>query len=141
MRVVLDTDVIVAALRSAKGASRRLLAAVLDGRLTLLLSVPLMIEYEAVLLRREHLLKAGVTAQEVGFLLDALAAVCEQVEPDFLWRPMLQDADDEMVLETAINGRAGTLVTFNKRDFGEAASQFGIRLATPGEALALTRLL
>lgn len=135
MRVVLDTDVVVAALRSANGASRQLLIAVLEGRLTLLLTVPLIVEYEAVLLRREHLLRANITAQDVGRLLDALAAVCEPVETDFLWRPMLQDADDEMVLEAAINGRADALVTFNMRDFGNAAKGFGIRIASPGEAL------
>src|ERR1700693_4992974 len=102
MRVVLDTDAMVAAIRSDQGASRRLLEAVLRGAgVTLLVSVPLLIEYEAVMTRTEHLRIAGLTAGEVGRLLDAVGAIAEPVTLVFLWRPLLPDADDDMVLETA----------------------------------------
>lgn len=135
MRVVLDTDVLVAALRSDQGASRRLLLAALDRQFVLLASVPLMIEYEAVLTRQEHLTAAGITADDVNAVLDALAAVIEPVRLSFLWRPKLKDAADEMVLETAVNGSADLLVTFNLKHLGEAALGFGIRPRRPGEAL------
>ena len=132
MRLVLDTDVVVAALRSDLGASRRLLLAALDRKLVVLASVPLMLEYEAVLTRPEHMDKIGVTAGEINEVLDALAAVAEPVALRFLWRPQLRDPADEMVLETAVNGGADYLVTFNTRHFGPAALPFGIRVSPPG---------
>lgn len=133
---MLDTSVLVAALRSDAGASRLLLAGALDRRYALLVSVPLMVEYEAVLLRAEHLEASELSAREVGVILDALAAVAEPVRLSFLWRPLLGDPADDMVLETAVNGRAELLVTFNRRHFTKAARRFQTRVASPGEALA-----
>jgi putative PIN family toxin of toxin-antitoxin system len=135
MRVVLDTDVLAAALRSDRGASRHLLLGAFERRFTMLVSVPLMLEYEAVLTRPEHLTAAGITAEEVGIVMDAMAAVIEPIRLHFLWRPRLKDTADEMVLETAVNGTADLLVTFNLRHLGEAALAFGIRAMRPGEAL------
>ena len=126
----------VAALRSAAGASRRLLTGALQRQFQLLASVPLMIEYEAVLTRKEHLKAAGLKENDVKELLDAVAAVSEPVVPNFRWRPMLRDANDDMVFEAAINGDADLLVTFNRRDFG-AASVGKVRIVSPGEALML----
>jgi predicted nucleic acid-binding protein len=93
----------------------------------------LFLEYEAVLTRPEHLAKAGLTEAEI--VLDVFAAVAEPVEPHFLWRPRLRDADDHMVLEAAVNGRAEAIVTFNARDFAGAADEFGIALLTPNAIL------
>jgi putative PIN family toxin of toxin-antitoxin system len=132
MRLVLDTDVLVAALRSDQGASRRLLLAALDRRFLMLVSVPLMLEYEAVLTRQEHLAAAGITAGDANTVLDALATVIEPVRLSFLWRPRLKDAADEMVLETAVNGTADRLVTFNLKHLSKAALEFGIRAEKPG---------
>lgn len=129
----MDTDVVVAALRSDRGASRQLLRSALDGNIELLVSVPLMVEYEAVLSRQEHLAAMGLTSREVGEILDALAVVAIPVRLSFLWRPRLKDPADEMVLETAVNGGAGQLVTFNIRHLA-AASDFGIRVLRPNEA-------
>jgi len=134
VRVVLDTDVLVAAVRSDQGASRQLLLAALNRRFVMLASVPLMIEYEAVLARPEHLAAAGITADDVNTILDALAVVIEPVRLAFLWRPRLKDPADEMVLETAVNGAADRLVTFNLKHLGEAALEFGVRAITPGKA-------
>lgn len=137
MRLVLDTAAIVAAIRSDTGASRWLLRSALERRsgLTLLVSVPLLIEYEAVLKRAEHLKAAGLTAADVDVLLDAVAAVAEPVRLAYLWRPVLPDADDDMVLEAAVNGHADGIVTFNLRDFGPPAEGFGIVVLRPGEAV------
>src|SRR5258708_3733445 len=133
MEVVLDTDVLVAALRSRLGASRLWLQAILAGEAMLLLSVPLALQYEAVLTRPEHLAGSGATGGEVGRLLDALCAICKPIEISYLWRPMLRDADDEMVLEVAVNGRADRLLTFNERDF-KGASRFNMIVGRPGPA-------
>ncbi len=125
----------VAAMRSDRGASRVLLVRALERRYALLVSVPLTIEYEAVLTRTEHLEAAGVSHDDVQTLLDAIAATAEPVELDYLWRPTLADADDDMVLETAMNGPADVLVTFNRRDFDIAAATFAIRIKSPAEAV------
>ena len=132
---VLDTDVLVAAFRSDAGASRRVLEAALDRRFELLLSVPLIFEYEAVLSRPEHLAASGASAQDVSDVLDGLAAVGKRVRLAFRWRPTLNDPDDDMVLETAINGQASAIVTFNVRDFLPFASEFGCLVLRPGEFL------
>lgn len=131
----------VAAIRSDAGASRRLLAAAIEGRrLTLLVSVPLVLEYEAVMTRSEHLAASGLSVIDVEELLDGLANVAEHVRVSFRWRPRLRDADDDMVLEAAVNGRADGIVTFNKRDFGADAEQFGIAVMSPGEAVRLLEM-
>jgi predicted nucleic acid-binding protein len=101
-------------------------------RITVLASVPLMLEYEAVLTRPEHLRVIGISAEEVNEVLDALAAVIEPVTLHFLWRPRLKDPADEMVLETAVNGGADRLVTFNVRHLARAAMAFGVRTSLPG---------
>lgn len=135
MRLVLDTAAMVAAIRSEAGASRRLLVAGLESRITLLISVPLMIEYQSVMIRAEHLEAARLSAGDIDNLLDAVALVAKPVRLAFLWRPGLRDPDDDMVLETAVNGHASAIVTFNLRDFGRAAERFGVEVLTPGEAL------
>jgi len=123
----------VAALRSGLGASRQLLLAALDRRFVMLASVALMLEYEAVLTRPEHLAAAGISADDASTVLDALAGVVEPVRFTFLWRPRLKDPADEMVLETAVTGAADCLVTFNLKHLGQAARRFGIRAVNPGE--------
>ena len=123
----------VAALRSDCGASRRLLVGALSGRFTLLVSVPLMVEYQSVLARPEHLEASRVSAGDVDGILSALAAVLEPVRLAYLWRPLLKDPADEMVLETAVNGGADLLCTLNIRDFGPA-KRFGMPVLNPGEA-------
>lgn len=134
MRLVLDTNVLVAAGRSRSGASNALLRAVDQGAFTMLASVPLFLEYEAVLTRDENLAAAGISAIAILDFLDYLALLVEPVRLSYLWRPQLGDVGDEMVLETAINGRADLLVTFNARHFTPAV-RFGIDVASPGEAL------
>jgi putative PIN family toxin of toxin-antitoxin system len=133
--MVLDTDVVVAALRSPTGASAASLLAALDRRVTLVANVPLVIEYEAVCSLPEHRQAAGVSAADVQIFLDGLAALIEPVDTHFLWRPRLRDPADEMVLEAAVNGHAEVLVTFNRRDYGSIPLQFGIEALRPRDAL------
>jgi putative PIN family toxin of toxin-antitoxin system len=134
---VLDTDVLVAAFRSDSGASRRLLEMALARECEVLLSVPLMFEYEAVLTRPEHLSASGASVEDVEGVLDGLAAVGRRVRLASRWRPALADPNDDMVLETAVNGQAHAIVTFNERDFNPVAARFGCRVMRPGEFLRL----
>jgi putative PIN family toxin of toxin-antitoxin system len=137
--MLLDTDVIVAAVRSTKGASAEIIRRVLRREMRIEMSVALVLEYEAVATRAEHLLAGGLSEAEAINLIDALAAVADPVEVHFRWRPQLRDADDEMVLEAAINAQDRTIVTFNIRDFAMAADKFNVSLATPRQILETLR--
>jgi putative PIN family toxin of toxin-antitoxin system len=139
MRLVLDTDVVVAAMRSPTGASAALLRAAREGQITLVLTVALAVEYEAVCCKAEHRIAFGLSDGEVDIFLTALIALAEPVETHFLWRPQLRDPDDEMVLEAAVNGRVNALVTFNVRDFGTVPSHFGVEVLRPREAIGRIR--
>ncbi|PYT74773.1 MAG: putative toxin-antitoxin system toxin component, PIN family [Acidobacteria bacterium] len=132
---VVDTDVLVAAFRSDSGASRQVLEAARARRFNLLLSVPLMLEYESVLTRPEHLAASGASREDVSAVLDELASVAKRVQLLIRTRPLLSDANDEMVLETAINGRADAIVTFNDRDFRPVATRFRCSVLRPVEVI------
>ena len=132
MRLVLDTNVVVAAVCSDRGASRRLLIAALERRCRLLVSASLLIEYESVLKRAEHRAASGASIEDVDGMLDALVRIAEPVEISYLWRPHLADPGDELVLETAVNGGADMIATFDLRHLAPAAAGFAIAVARPG---------
>jgi len=100
----------------------------------------LALEYEAVCGEAEHRLAAGLSESEVEVFVTAVIAMAEPVDRHFLWRPQLRDPGDEMVLETAVNGYADALVTFNVRDFGVAPSAFGIEVLRPRDVLGRIKL-
>jgi putative PIN family toxin of toxin-antitoxin system len=134
-RVVLDTSVLVAALRSRQAASAALIGLVAHRILTPLVTTTLLLEYDDVLKRPEQLLAMGKTSDWIEGFLSALAAGSEAVEIHYRWRPRTRDPSDEMVLEAAINGRASALITHNVRDFGDAGSEFGVPVLRPADAL------
>ena len=135
LRVVLDTSVMAAALRSRTGASFLVLRAVQLRRLVLLATASLFLEYEDVLKRDEQREVSGFTLGDVDALLEELAGLLEPVQVHLSWRPQLRDPGDELVLEAAINGQADALVTHNTRDFRDATPRFGVRLMRPAELL------
>ncbi|PYU78499.1 MAG: putative toxin-antitoxin system toxin component, PIN family [Acidobacteria bacterium] len=141
MRLALDTDVLVAAMRSRGGASWQLVNRALAREFTLLLSVPLVLEYEAVLTREEHRKVHGLGVPELDEVINSLVRVAEAVQIRFLWRPLLSDPNEDMVLETAFNGRADLLVTFNQKDFAAAAERLALKILRPSEALYRLRAL
>lgn len=132
MRLVLDTNVIVAAFRSRNGASNLLLRIVDRGAVTPLCSTALFLEYEAVLSREETRKVTGHSLEDVAAVMSALAAVSEGVDISFRTRPILSDVADEMVLEAALNGQAEAIVTHNVKDFRPALA-LGVTITTPGE--------
>jgi putative PIN family toxin of toxin-antitoxin system len=134
-RIVLDTSVVVAGLRSRVGASNAVIGLLPNKRVVGLATPPLFLEYEDVLKRPEHRLVHGLTLEEIDEFLAELAAVLEPVETRFHWRPQVRDPGDEMVLEAAINGQADTIVTFDVSDFAAAGARFGIQILQPGALL------
>ena len=136
---MLDTSVMVAALRSSRGASRQLLLGALTHRFELLLSVPLLLEYEAVLTRAEQLTAFGIGRRDVERALDDITSVARPVRLSYRWRPQLSDSNDDMVLETAVNGNADAVVTFDQADFAPLGERFDCRVMLPREALCELR--
>ena len=139
MRFVLDTNVIVAGLRSPTGASRRLLELLAEDQFEAIASVAMMLEYEAVLKRPKQLTAFNLTTDEIDQFLDGLATLLIPITPFYLWRPQLRDPADEHVLEAAINGRVDAIVTFNVRHFGTAGDRFGVDVYRPNIALQRIR--
>jgi putative PIN family toxin of toxin-antitoxin system len=130
--VVLDTNVIVAALQSSRGASNAILRQVGTGAFSTALSVPLMFEYEDVLSRPQF----NFEPVQVNAVLDYLAASSSHHQIPFLWRPHLPDPKDDMVLELAFNANCEFIVTFNQKDF-RRSPELGIKTIQPREFLAL----
>lgn len=139
LTVILDTNVIVSALRSPTGASAELLEKALDGYITIAASTPLVFEYEASCKYPEQRLASGLSEDEVDIVVDAICAVAIPIEIDFLWRPQLRDAADEMVLEVAANSAATMIVTYNLKDYGDAPRRFGLEVIRPGDLLKRMR--
>ena len=135
LKIVLDTSVVVAGLRTRLGAGNAVLRLVAEGRVRFLATPTLFLEYEDVLKRPEHRLAHGLTPLEIDEFLGALAARIEPVEVHFQWRPQTRDPNDEMVLEAAINGEADAIVTYNVADFSNAGERFAISIMRPAELL------
>lgn len=134
-RLVLDTDVIIAGMRSPTGASAALLLMALENQFEMLASVPLFFEYEAKCTSPIHWTEAGLNKEQANIFVAGLAALIKPVKTHYLWRPLLRDPNDEMVLEVAVNGAADSIVTFNFRDYGNIPDKFGVQLLKPAQAL------
>ena len=133
--MVLDTSVLISALRSSTGASAEIVRLVLRREIAALMDYKLACEYRDVALRAEHLDASGKSQMETALVLDAIEAVAEPVFVAFRHRPLSPDANDDMVLDVAINGSADAIVTNNTRDFLEAARSFHVGVLTPAEML------
>ncbi|MDX2041444.1 MAG: putative toxin-antitoxin system toxin component, PIN family [Acidobacteriota bacterium] len=131
-QIVIDTNVVIAAQRSKRGASSKLMSLIGTGRFGLHISVPLILEYEEILLREG--MQLGLTSRDVDDLLSAICALAEHHQIHFLWRPFLQDEKDEMLLELAVASSCDYLVTYNKRDF-RGAEKLGVRVVDAREFL------
>lgn len=129
-RLVIDTNVLVAATRNRFGPSFALVQQVRHGQVTMCCSPALFLEYEDVLKRVDQLASSGLTVKDVDAILNELAGFVAPVATHYQWRPQLRDPADEMVLEAAANAQADAIVTYNLRDFGPA-QLFGIPVLNP----------
>ena len=133
-QVVVDTNVLVAALRSKRGASHRLISQLGDRRWQPVLSVTLVLEYEAAATRACETL--GIPSSVASDIIDMICAVGRQSPVRFRWRPVLPDPGDDFVLELAVAAGCDVILTFNQKDF-EGAEAFGIRCLTPAQFLEI----
>jgi len=132
LRAVFDPTVVAAAFRSRRGASVRLLSRIGAGTFEVAVSVPLVFEYDDVLSRDR--LEIGLSEEEVGGVIDYICSVALRQEIFLLWRPVLRDPGDDLVLETAVAANCGVIVSHNVRDY-DRARRFGIRALSPGAFL------
>ncbi|MCF6324632.1 MAG: putative toxin-antitoxin system toxin component, PIN family [Gammaproteobacteria bacterium] len=132
INIIIDTNVLVSGLRSSKGASYKLLTLIDNGNFIVNISVPLLLEYESVVLR--ECLKLPLTKPDIEYILNYLVKVSSKREIFFLWRPYLKDPKDDLVLEVAVESESKVIVTYNKKDF-VGVDEFGIKVLTPKEFL------
>lgn len=130
---VLDTNILYAALRSRRGASRRVIDLVLDGAVVAHVSVPLVLEYEEVLLHEADAL--NVTPREIRIVIAAFVEQAKGHTVHFRWPEYVRDPDDTHVLNTAVAASCPHLVTFNKSNFHRASAR-NVKLLAPREFLA-----
>lgn len=140
MRVVFDTNVLVAAGRSSRGASNRLLSLLPHEGFTPVISPALYLEYLSVLLRPENVSVFDRTPQGVTDFVRQFLSYSHRQRVYFKWRPMLRDPDDDFVLELAINAGCSYVITFNKKDFA-GCEFFGIKVLSPSEFLYIIESL
>jgi putative PIN family toxin of toxin-antitoxin system len=138
MRFVIDTNILVAALRSNLGSAYKLLSQLHSIEAQVIVSTPLVLEYEDVLTRPG--LIPGITREDAGDVIDYLVSISVECRVHFLWRPFLPDPKDDMVLELALAGGAEYIISFNKRDFPNVEEP-GVRVLSPSEFLNLLAIL
>jgi len=130
--IVIDTNVIIAALRSKMGASNKLLALVGTSKFEIHDSVALILEYEDVIQRQRT--ELGLSEDDVSIFIDSLCSMAHHHKIYFLWRPSLPDVNDELVLELAVSANCEYILTHNIKDF-KGTEKFGIKAITPKEFL------
>jgi putative PIN family toxin of toxin-antitoxin system len=138
INIVLDTNVLVSALKSKQGASFKLLSLIDNGDFILNISVPLFLEYESVAFR--ECLNLPLNKSDIEDVLNYIAQVSSKRDIFYLWRPYLKDSKDDLVLEVAVESRSKIIVTYNKKDF-IGINKFGIKALTSKEFLDKRGLL
>jgi putative PIN family toxin of toxin-antitoxin system len=132
-KIIIDTNVLVSALRSKRGASYKLISLLNYNVYEHAVSVPLVLEYEDVLLR--DVLGMNLTESDIKQFIDIVVTLAHKVKVYFLWRPYLKDPKDDHVLELAVAAEAEVIITYNKKDFEGVKKDFGIEILTPCEYL------
>lgn len=131
-QVVLDTNVIIAALKSRKGSSFKLLSLIDSSLFKVNLSVPLLLEYEDVSKRKT--MELPLNNEEIDNILDYLCRIANKRDIFYLWRPFLKDPKDDFVLELAVESQSDFIITYNLKDF-KGIEKFGLKAITPREFL------
>ena len=132
--VVLDTNVLIAGMRSSEGASFRLLEFWKDKQYEIAVSVPLVLEYETVLMRQKK--ELGLTEVDIANFLDYVCSHARHTSIHYLWRPRSRDVADDMVIELAVAASVQGIVSFNTKDL-QPATSLGVKLLSPPEFLKL----
>ena len=138
LNITIDTNVIIGALKSKKGACYKLLMLLTENLFAPNISVPLFIEYESVAKRED--LVGNLTKEDIEAVLNYFLSKAKIQKIFYLWRPILKDQKDDLVLEVAVKSQSKYIITFNKKDF-VGCEKFGIEILTPYEFLNIRGLL
>jgi len=133
LEVVIDTNVLVSALKSKRGASFKVLTLIGQSKFDINLSVQLILEYEDV--AKRLIGETALNEEDINDILDYICSVSNHREIFYLWRPFLKDPKDDMVLELAVTSNCNMIITYNKKDFKGVEKYFGIRVLSPKELL------
>jgi putative PIN family toxin of toxin-antitoxin system len=131
-QIVLDTNVLFAGLRSQRGASYKLLTILNDIRWQLNISTALLFEYEEILKRQQAQL--GLSLEDIDNVIEAICSIANKRSIFYLWRPILNDPDDDFLLDLAVESQADYIITYNQKDL-QPANKFGIKVVTPKQFL------
>jgi len=135
MKVVIDTNIWIAALISKDGASREIIRLALQGKITPHISTSLLVEYEAVMQREKIQKLCTLNASEQEALFHAYLSTCKWNEIFYLWRPNLNDKNDDFLVELAVASNSKVIITDNKKDIAHGELQFDFEVLTPKEFL------
>jgi putative PIN family toxin of toxin-antitoxin system len=133
-QVVIDTNIIYAALKSSKGVSYKLLKLIGGEKFGINISVPMILEYEDV--AKRLLGEIPLIEEDIDDIIDYICSIAKQWEIHYLWRPFLKDPKDDMVLELAVSANCDYIITYNQRDF-QGSEKFSIEIITPKDFLQL----
>ena len=133
-QIVIDTNVILAGLRSNKGASYKLLSLLNDQRFQINISATLIFEYEAILKREEQ--KIGLTNEDIDEIINGICHLSNHHEIFYIWRPLAKDKDDDFLLDFALKCQAQFIISYNDKDL-KPIEKFGISILTPKQFLQL----
>ena len=131
-RIVIDTNILVSALRSRNGASFKLLSLIDSLKFVFFLSTPLVFEYEEAM--KNDLSASRLSKSDVDEVLNYMCKMGSHQEISYLWRPQLRDPEDDFILELAVQSQCDTIVTHNLKDFA-GVEKFGIKAVLPGNFL------
>lgn len=138
MKYLLDTNILIAALRSRRGASHALIRLVLQGKMPIVMHHKLLAEYRDVLTRPSILDSLVFSWEEIEKIVARMVVEATEVKVNYLWRPNLKDEGDNFVMEIAVAASPCTLVTHNLRDFKAGELQFHeVWVKTPQQVLAI----
>ena len=138
IQIVIDTNVLLSALRSTRGASYKLLTMLEDERWQLNISTALVLEYEEILKREKAQLT--LSFEEIDDVINGICALANLCDIFYLWRPISNDPDDDFLIDLAVEARADFIITYNQKDL-QAASRFGIKVVTPNQFLHISNIL
>ncbi len=134
-QIVMDTNVLVSGVRSKKGASYQLISNLNDSSWQLNISVALILEYEEVLTRMMD--ELSIVTKDIDNLIDGICAISNKHSISYMWRPIANDADDDFLVDLAINAQADYIISYNKKDI-QPVQKFGIEVVSPKEFLQIT---
>lgn len=137
-KIVIDTNVLISALRSRKGASFKLFSLLDSGKFVLNISVPLLLEYESIAMR--ELDSLNLNEEDINDFLDYICTIGNKCKIFYLWRPYLKDVKDDFILELAFNSESDFIITYNKKDF-KKIEKFGINVLNPKEFLEIIEVI